>query len=229
MNKVSGFLLSYIKYGDNDAIIHCYTLELGFKSFFLRGVYSKKNKKKAFLIPLNELILTISSPLSNSKLDTIKKVETSEDFFSENDIYKNAVCFFVADFLNQILRSEQKNEFIYEELRNLIQNLNQKNYNSHYFFLIKILFYFGINPLVSSGKFLNIEKGVFQDENNSGTVDDIISEIWKNILENKISYDFKIKNAYKKKLLDSILLYYKYHFPEFYSPKSIAVISEIFE
>lgn len=48
MDKNTGFLLSYIKYGDYDAILHCYTLESGFQSFFMRGIYSAKNKRKPF-------------------------------------------------------------------------------------------------------------------------------------------------------------------------------------
>ena len=44
-----GILLSYIKYGDNDAILHCFTENAGFQSFFMRGIYSPKNKKKAYL------------------------------------------------------------------------------------------------------------------------------------------------------------------------------------
>ena len=57
MNKFSAFLLSYFKYGENDAVLHCFTLENGFQSFFLKGVYSAKNKKKAYLAPLTYTII----------------------------------------------------------------------------------------------------------------------------------------------------------------------------
>ena len=49
------FLLSYTKYGDHDAVLHCFCRENGFESFFAKGIYAPKNKKKAFLFPLNEL------------------------------------------------------------------------------------------------------------------------------------------------------------------------------
>jgi DNA repair protein RecO (recombination protein O) len=55
MNSQNGFLLSFIKYGENDAVLHCFTEEEGFQSYFLKGIYSKKNKKKALLQPLNKL------------------------------------------------------------------------------------------------------------------------------------------------------------------------------
>ena len=54
------FLLSYTKYGDHDAVLHCFCRENGFESFFAKGIYATKNKKKAFLFPLNELLVYTS-------------------------------------------------------------------------------------------------------------------------------------------------------------------------
>ena len=89
---------------------------------------------------------------------------------------------------------------------------------------------FGIAPLTSEeGKFLNIERGFFQDEASFDLLDAEISEIWKHILNNHYEEDFRIDKQYRKKLLDSILLYYKIHFPEFYTPKSLQVITQLFE
>jgi DNA repair protein RecO (recombination protein O) len=60
------------------------------------------------------------------------------------------------------------------------------------------------------------------------TLDEEISIIWKFIL-NEDYTDFKIKKESRKKLLDSIILYYKIHFPDFYTPKSLPVLVQIFE
>ena len=48
-------------------------------------------------------------------------------------------------------------------------------------------------------------------------------------MSEEIEEDFIIEKKYRKPLLDSILQYYKMHFPEFYSPKSLAVILEVFK
>ena len=101
--------------------------------------------------------------------------------------------------------------------------------HAHYFFLIRMLQFFGISPLVSEEKFLNIEKGVFQEEIAQKEVDEELSFLWKKILNQEIDEDFIIEKKYRKSLLDSILQYYKMHFPEFYSPKSLPVILEVFE
>ena len=124
MDKNTGFLLSYIKYGDYDAILHCYTLESGFQSFFMRGIYSAKNKKKAFLSPLNELGITFSSHHGN--LPTIKKVELNEKLPDEVNVHQNAVIFFLSDFLNQILKNESQNVALYQEIKFFKQKILEK-------------------------------------------------------------------------------------------------------
>lgn len=227
MDKNTGFLLSYIKYGDYDAILHCYTLESGFQSFFMRGIYSAKNKKKAFLSPLNELEITFCNHRGN--LPTIKKVELSEKLPDEVNVHQNAVIFFLSDFLNQILKNESQHVALYQEIKFFKQKILEKKMQAHYFFLIRMLQFFGISPLLSEEKFLNIEKGVFQEEISQKEMDEELSSIWKKILKEEIEEDFIIEKKYRKPLLDSILQYYKMHFPEFYSPKSLPVILEIFE
>ena len=227
MYKNTGFLLSYIKYGDYDAILHCYTLESGFQSFFMRGIYSAKNKKKAFLSPFNELEITFSSRHGN--LPTIKKVELSEKLPDEVNIHQNAVIFFLSDFLNQILKNESQQVALYQEIKFFKQKILEKKIHAHYFFLIRILQFFGISPLISEEKFLNIEKGIFQEEIAQKEVDEELSFLWKKILDEEIDEDFMIEKKYRKPLLDSILQYYKMHFPEFYAPKSLPVILEVFE
>ena len=227
MDKNTGFLLSYIKYGDYDAILHCYTLESGFQSFFMRGIYSAKNKKKAFLSPLNELEITFSSYHGN--LPTIKKVEQSERIPDEVNVHQNAVIFFLSDFLNQILKNESQQVALYQEIKFFKRKILEKKMHAHYFFLIRMLQFFGISPLVSEEKFLNIEKGVFQEEITQKEVDEELSFLWKKILNQEIDEDFIIEKKYRKSLLDSILQYYKMHFPEFYAPKSLPVILEVFE
>lgn len=229
MNKQTGFLLSYLKYGDNDAVLHCYTKESGFQSFFVRGIYSSKNKKKAYLMPLNELSFSLSAHHVNAKLPVIQKIEVCDDASFYLDVKQSSVIFFIADFLNQTLKNEHYNKVLYHEIGEFKKNLLDGNLYAHYIFLIKILNVFGIAPLISEEKFLNVEKGLFQEEFANDVLDEEISIMWKTILESNDDNDFRIDKNYRKKLMDSILLYYKNHFPEFYTPKSLQIVVQLFE
>jgi DNA repair protein RecO (recombination protein O) len=79
MNSQNGFLLSYLKYGENDAILHCFTEEEGFQSYFLKGIYRKK-KKKALLLPLNKLNFLIN-PVKGNGIPSISKFELKAMIF----------------------------------------------------------------------------------------------------------------------------------------------------
>jgi len=101
-----GILLSYIKYGDNDAILHCFTENAGFQSFFMRGIYSPKNKKKAYLTPMTELYFTISDFHKKYNIQTISKIEKVKTLENYEDIRVSSILFFVAEFLHQVLKTE---------------------------------------------------------------------------------------------------------------------------
>lgn len=229
MDKQSVFLLSYLKYGDNDAILHCFTRENGFQSFFIKGVYSSKNKKKAYLIPLNELLVNIVNHSQHSKIPLVSKIEAVDAFGLNYDVKTSSIHFFIADFLNQVLKNEQQNEALYEEIRTLKNKIKQEKYTSHYIFILKILQFFGISPLLVEGDYLNVEKGEFQSYKESQTLDKDVSLIWKLIIETDFSYEIPLEKNMKKKFLDSVMLYYKNHFPGFFTPKSLSILSEIFQ
>lgn len=222
---LKGFLLSYIKYGDQDAIIHCYTLEQGYKSFFVRGIYSSKNKKKPYLQPLNEINLKIKTKSSSEILEV-----TSLDAIKvpEYDNFKStSIIFFISEFLNIILREELEHESIYLEIKNLIINIENRNFSSHFVFMIRMLKILGIAPLINDSEYLDAEKGQFSDQCVNKLNDLFISEIWKNIITKQNPYHIKIQNSLSSNLLDSILFYYSCHFSGFKKPKSLEIIRQM--
>ena len=224
----SGFLLSYIKYGENDAVLHCFTEEDGFQTYFLKGIYSKKNKKKAFLLPLNKLNFSISAGKS-SGIQTVSRFEIVEVNDVYTDIKANTVIFFIADFLNQILRNENKNQIIFHTIDEFILELSRQNYRSHLILLIKILKIQGVAPLLGEGNYLDPETGTFSDVGTHHFFDSENSLLWKLILSAEDPYEIKIPQVLRKKFLDSLLIYYHYHITDFKTPNSLEIIQQIFE
>ena len=224
----SGFLLSYIKYGENDAVLHCFTEEDGFQTYFLKGIYSKKNKKKAFLLPLNKLNFSVSAGKS-SGIQTVSRFEIVEVNDVYTDIKANTVIFFIADFLNQILRNENKNQIIFHTIDEFILELSRQNYRSHLILLIKILKIQGVAPLLGEGNYLDPETGTFSDVGTHHFFDSENSLLWKLILSAEDPYEIKIPQVLRKKFLDSLLIYYHYHITDFKTPNSLEIIQQIFE
>ena len=220
------FLLSYTKYGDHDAVLHCFCRENGFESFFAKGIYAPKNKKKAFLFPLNELLLYTSD--KKKSIQNVQKIEQKNvDFFS-SDIRKNTILFFISDLLNQVLRNENQNVGIYSEISIFLSQLQIDNFQSHLIFIFRLLKQQGLQPLFSDKIFLNPETGNFEDVESHHFFDKDISAIWKELLVSQNPYDIKLSRFGKQNFLDSILVYYHYHFTDFREPKSLEIIKEIF-
>jgi DNA repair protein RecO (recombination protein O) len=228
MNSQNGFLLSYIKYGENDAVLHCFTEEEGFQSYFLKGIYTKKNKKKALLLPLSKLNFSLLPPRGNG-IQTISRFEMIKNNDIYTDIRCNSVVFFISDFLNQNLKHENKNHHLFFCLEEFIDELENHNYQSHLIFLIKILKIQGVAPLLNNGKFLDPETGTFSSELMHQIFNEEISAIWMASLSSGDPYRIKIPSSYRKDILDSILVYYHYHITDFRIPPSLEVIQQIFE
>ncbi|KFC20840.1 DNA repair protein RecO [Epilithonimonas lactis] len=220
------FLLSYTKYGDHDAVLHCFCRENGFESFFAKGIYAPKNKKKAFLFPLNELLLYTSD--KKKSIQNVQKIEQKNvDFFS-SDIRKNSILFFVSDLLNQVLRNENQNVGIYSEISIFLSQLQIDNFQSHLIFIFRLLKQQGLQPLFSDKNYLNPETGNFEDIEMHHFFDKTISDIWKDLITSQDPYSIKLSRSEKQNFLDSILVYFHYHFTDFREPRSLEIIKEIF-
>lgn len=224
----TGFLLSYIKYGDHDAVLHAFTKEHGYSPYFLRGIYSKKNKKKPFLFPMRELAFT-SAQAKIGALPAITSLELAENRNFETNIKAGAVLFFVADILNQILKNEGASPKMYAHIERFLAELDAHNYVAHLVFLIKITVDSGISPLYNNQRFLNPESGSFQQSISHQLFDAEVSEIFSEIISIENCYSLKIKQDLREKLLDAIIVYYYYHVPEFRQPKTLEIVRQIFE
>lgn len=226
MNSQNGFLLSFIKYGENDAVLHCFTEEEGFQSYFLKGIYSKKNKKKALLQPLNQLNFSIT-PLKGNGIPTVSRFELVKNY--DTDIKANTVIFFISDFLNQILKYENKNPRIYIAIEEFINELTNRNYQAHLLFLLAVLKIQGVSPLLSDGNYLDPETGTFSSAPTHQLFGEEVSMLWKIVLSTPDFYTTKIHSSLRKDFLDSLLVYYHYHITDFRTPASLEVIQQIFE
>lgn len=224
----TGFLLSYIKYGDHDAVVHVYTREGGYRSCFIRGIFSPKSRKRPYLFPLRELCLTASAR-QRSGLLSISKLELCDDRNLVFNVKAGAVLFFVADILNQLLKNDEANQRFYEEIAAFLDQLENGNYSSHFVFMFKVLSSAGILPLLSSGRFLDPESGQYGAEMSHQLFDADMSDIFRNVIDHHSPYELRFDSSQKAKMLDALMLYFALHIPDFKIPKSLEVVQQIFD
>lgn len=223
------YLLSYVKYGDNGAVLHCFSADTGYQIFFARGIYSSKNKKKPYLLPLNLLNITVSKPNAQKGISTASKIELSAGIHDFNDVKINSVLFFTADFLHQILREEHQNDLAFNEIEEFRQEIALNNHNSHISLIFNFLKISGIAPLFKDEKYLDPESGIFRDQISHPLFTEEISQLWKRFLTAPQTYSIKLQRAERNAFLDSLMVYYHLHFSGFYTPNSLAVLRQIYE
>lgn len=228
MQAETGFLLSYIKYGDHDAVIHCFTKENGYRSLFLRGIYAKKSKKKPYLFPLRELRLTFKIP-SSQKMPEIAKLELAENRSFDRNVVAGAVLFFIADFLNLLLKNEEENAELYGEITKFLSELQENNFAAHLIFLIRMLKFQGITPLLTSYPYLNPESGSFEEHLSHQLFGEEISGIFKKVLQLEDPYALRIRHVHRTVLAEAVMVYCQYHITDFRIPKSLDVVQHIFD
>lgn len=229
MTKKKGFLLSYLKFGDNDAILHCFTNNEGFESFYLRGIYASKNKKKALLTPLAEIYLDLNLKRKSTALQLLNQIEKVGSGSTDFNVKTASILFFTADFLNQVLKNENAQNLIYREIELFILELNAGNLQAHLIFLFKILQLLGYAPLLVEGDFLDLETGAFSNQLSHQNFNSEISKIWKTILETNGDYTLQIPKNKSRELLNSLLIYYQFHIENFKIPVSLEIVKEIFQ
>lgn len=229
MQNQTCFLLSYVKYGDNDAVLHCFSAEAGYQSLFAKGIYSSKNKKKPYLFPLNLLNITVSNIGSQKSISTVSKIELAPGFYDFNDVKINSILFFTADFLHQILREEHQNKLAFSEIMVFRNEIAQSNHDSYVSLIFKFLKISGVAPLLNEEEYLNPESGTFIKKISHPLFTKDISRLWKMYLTAQNIYEIRLRRSERNTFLDSLMIYYHLHFTGFYTPNSLSVLRQIYE
>ena len=141
----------------------------------------------------------------------------------------NAILFFTADFLHQVLREEGKNQFLFDEIENLRKQISIQNYDAYLVFIFKFLSISGVAPLYDNQKFLNPESGLFEMEIAHPFFTESISTLWKIFLNRSDGYEIRLNRNDRSSFLDSLMIYCQFHLSGFYTPNSLAVVRQIFE
>ena len=141
----------------------------------------------------------------------------------------NSILFFTADFLNQVLRNEGMSELLFEEIGTLREQINRENYDAYLSFIFRFLVISGISPLYLDHQFLNPESGIFEEYVSHHLFNESISSVWKSFLQTTEIYGIKLKRDERSDFLDSLMLYCQIHINGFYTPKSLAIVREIFD
>lgn len=231
-------VLNALKYSESSLIVKCYTKDYGSISYILKGILKtrKGNLKPSFFQPLNILEI-VASHRNKNTLEYIKEAKVSYHYQSIHfDMVKNAQAYFLADICRTILSEEPQNSELFEFLESEFLHLDSYPYsaNFHLEFLIELTKFLGFYPGLPENHHncFYIEKGIYSDYplENKNIITEKNYTNFIQIIKNAKGHTTteKISREERLELLEIILSYYKWHLPEFDTPKSLAILQSLF-
>ena len=240
LTKTQAIVLHSIKYGETRLIVDMFTRSHGRLSFIVNIPKSAKAKvKKQLFQPLT--LLEIEADIRQKvQLQKLKDMRLAVPFLSiPFHPHKLAISLFVAEFLYYALRSEQRNELLYDYLENSFLWLDGQDghfANFHLVFLMRLSRFLGFYPNLDdyvAGDYFDLRESVFLSL--PPVHHDFLypEEAGKVQLMMRMDYPtmhlFRLSHQERNRLLEVSLTYYRLHLPVFPEMKSVSVLQELYQ
>lgn len=240
LTKTQAIVLHSIKYGETRLIVDMFTRSHGRLSFIVNIPKSAKAKvKKQLFQPLT--LLEIEADIRQKvQLLKLKDMRLAVPFLSiPFHPHKLAISLFVAEFLYYALRSEQRNELLYDYLENSFLWLDGQDghfANFHLVFLMRLSRFLGFYPNLDdyvAGDYFDLRESVFLSL--PPVHHDFLypEEAGKVQLMMRMDYPtmhlFRLSHQERNRLLEVSLTYYRLHLPDFPEMKSVSVLQELYQ
>lgn len=235
MTHTKALVISSIKYAEADLIVTCYTLSDGMKTYMIRGVLkSKRGKfKAASFLPFTQLDI-VARHRNKGGLEYLTETKVAYPYQTlHTDMIKTSLVMFLAEVLKIVIREEEANPLLFNFLEQAFIQLDKASVvaNYHIEFLLELSKYLGFYPdAFSEGTYFNMLDGNFQNiSTHAYCVESPAVNALKEVLLSENYTDLKLTRGARKSLLDLILTYYKLHIEGFRTPKSLAILEQLFK
>jgi DNA repair protein RecO (recombination protein O) len=240
LTKTQAIVLPSLKYGETRLIVDMFTRSQGRQSFIVSIPKSVKGKiKKQLFQPLT--LLEIEYDLRPKlQLQKLSDVRLASPFSSiPFDPNKLSISLFIAEFLYYALRSEQRNEPLFDYIVNSIQWLDAQTNrfaNFHLVFLMRLSRFLGFYPNLDhyqAGDYFDLRESVFLPV--PPVHRDFLhpQEAEKIQLMMRMDFPtmhlFRMSHQERNRLLEVSLIYYRLHLPDFPELKSVSVLQELYQ
>jgi DNA repair protein RecO (recombination protein O) len=230
--KSRAIALSYIKQGESSIISKIFTEEKGLQTFIIKGVRSKKSKKK----------LGLFQALEQSTIDATFQAKKSLQYLTEISLYnserskginmtKNFISLFIAEVISKVLHENETDKplflFVWQLKINLT-NAEKIDTNFPLVFLLALSKHMGFYPLTDAkeSSYFNLELGEFttstQFLNHYTSKEN--SYYLKALLNEQ---EIKIPYANRNQLLLDLIKYYKLQHHELKNMTSHLIIESL--
>lgn len=224
--------LSYIKHGESSIIAKIFTEEKGLQSFIIKGVRSKKSKKKLGLFQALQLSNINAAYLQKKGLQYLTDISLLNSQTQKGvNMKKNFLSLFVAEITSKVLQENEVDKPLFQflwNLKNALAASNEIDPNFPILFMIDLSKYMGFYPLnkEENNIYFNLELGEFTNstEQLNYYINEENSHYFKALLNKQ---KITIPYANRNQLLLDLIDYYKLQHHELKNITSHLIIESL--
>lgn len=237
ITKTEAIVLHTLKYGEQKVIVDMFTRVCGRLSFIVTIPKTGKGQmKKPYLQPLSLLEVSFDQrqQVQLQRLQNARLLVPYVSVYSSPD--KLSIALFIAEYLYYALRSEQRNEPLFDYIADSLQWLDaarDRVANFHLTFLMRLSKFLGFYPrLAVGGDLFDLREGTFCSA--APTHPDFLQDREAEMVRLLMRMDFatmrlfKFSRGERQRVLEVLMRYYQLHLPNFPEMKSLAVLQEMY-
>jgi DNA repair protein RecO (recombination protein O) len=238
LHKTRGIVLKTTTYSESSVVVQVFTEKFGIQSYLINGVKKPKAKIPMNMLQPLHLLEMVVYHKQNTQIQRISEARLMPMFKTiPYDVIKSTIVQFLNEVLYKSIRQQHVDEHLFEYLYNAISwfdETEELSVNFHLSFLMKLTRFLGFAPRPQGRpdqKYFDLQDGNFtslvplhpyfasSDEGNALML----------LLETSFhkNYEIKFSNAYRRSLLDKILIYYQLHTASFGQVKSHQILEEV--
>ena len=214
--KSRAITLTYIKQGESSIISKIFTEKHGLQSFIVKGVRSKKAKKKLGLFQPLQLVDINATLIPKRGLQYLAEITIIETISTDKiNMNKNFLAIFIAEISSKVLQENEQNSGLFKfvwEIKQKLYNANTIDENFALLFMLNLSKYLGFFPSTENinAPFFNLETGEFSGKafNLNIYLTEEKTTILKHLLLGK---KINIPQELKSELLKDIMQYFRLH------------------
>lgn len=226
-----------LRYSEADLIVKLFTKSDGLRPYLLKGVLkSKRGKIRSSLFQPLTIIEIEAIHRNKGSLERIKEAKILTPFKTlHTDFVKCSIVFFISEILNNVIKEEEANEDLFEYLETIVIWLDSHDNISNFpiSFLLKLTQYLGFYPDITNIKneYFNMKEGCFENKDSMMySINGEVLRVLKQFLGTTFdgSMNIRLPKSLKTEIVSVILVYYELHLYDFKKPKSLKILTEIF-
>ncbi len=246
--EIEGIVLQTIRHTDKNNIVTLYTRERGRVTFISPIGKTKTGRARNARLGLLSVVSSNVNFKENQELQYLGTLETPIHWKNLYfDPRKSSIAFFIAEFLNKILRANQGDATLWNYILSSIHHLDvskREIANFHIVFLFNLLPFIGIEPDLAEycpGMYFNMQTAeliypqsaseikTFQANPNILDSDETrqLHLLSRMNFRNYRLYRFNVGD--RRKVLSKMMRYYSLHLPISTDFKSLDVLQTLFE